>query len=145
MLPAATLPLSGTELIPLVQGGTTKEAPASAFGGGGISGVFSLTSLLAVGIAAGTTNDWAPALAGVSRLEVTAAGLATVTGLAGGTDGRVMVLTNVGVNDILLSTEDVLSVVANRFSGNGDFFLVSGASVMFLYSVTLNRWTRMGS
>jgi hypothetical protein len=29
-LPAATLPLSGTELVPLVQGSTTKRAPANA-------------------------------------------------------------------------------------------------------------------
>lgn len=34
-LPAATLPLGGTEAVPLVQSGITKQAPASAFGGGG--------------------------------------------------------------------------------------------------------------
>lgn len=34
-LPAASLPLSGTEAIPLVQAGVTSQAPASAFGGGG--------------------------------------------------------------------------------------------------------------
>lgn len=33
--PAATLPLSGTELVAIVQGGLNKNAPASAFGMGG--------------------------------------------------------------------------------------------------------------
>ena len=33
-LPSAALPLSGTEPVPLVQGGVTVKAPASAFGGG---------------------------------------------------------------------------------------------------------------
>lgn len=31
-LPAATLPLAGTELVPCVQGGTTKNVPASSIG-----------------------------------------------------------------------------------------------------------------
>jgi hypothetical protein len=34
-LPAATLPLVGDELVPVVQGGVTSQAPASALGGGG--------------------------------------------------------------------------------------------------------------
>lgn len=37
-LPSATTPLAGTELVPVVQGGVTKKAPASAFGGGGGGG-----------------------------------------------------------------------------------------------------------
>ncbi len=32
-LPSASLPLAGTEPVPLVQGGITKQAPASAFSG----------------------------------------------------------------------------------------------------------------
>lgn len=38
-LPSASLPLAGTEPVPLVQGGITKQAPASAFMGivGGLS------------------------------------------------------------------------------------------------------------
>lgn len=39
LTPPATLPLTGTELVPLVQSGTTKHAPVSAFSGGGSSAV----------------------------------------------------------------------------------------------------------
>jgi len=52
-LPSATLPLTGAELTPIVQGGTTKKAPVSAVGSGG--GGASVKSYGAVGD--GTTDD----------------------------------------------------------------------------------------
>lgn len=52
-LPSATLPLTGAELTPIVQGGTTKKAPVSAVGSGG--GGANVKSYGAVGD--GTTDD----------------------------------------------------------------------------------------
>jgi hypothetical protein len=52
-LPSATLPLTGAELTPIVQGGTTKKAPVSAVGSGG--GGANVKSYGAVGD--GVTDD----------------------------------------------------------------------------------------
>lgn len=54
-LPAATLPLGGTEVVPLVQSGVTKNAPASAFGTTNASNLSSGTVAAARG-GAGTIN-----------------------------------------------------------------------------------------
>jgi hypothetical protein len=130
-------PLDGTELVVVEQTGVTRRTTTGALGGGFI------TSKLAVALAAGGTNDWAPAIAGVTRLEVTAAGVATVTGLAGGTDGKVIIVTNVGGNDFTLMAQDPGSVAANRFASNGDTLLQAGWSAQFIYSAALSRWTRL--
>lgn len=68
-LPAATLPLGGTELVPLVQSGITKNAPASAFGSGGGGGCTMANPTATIGATAvnGTAttcmrSDAAPAL-----------------------------------------------------------------------------------
>jgi len=142
-LPAATLPLVGDEVVPLMQDGVARQAPSSSFGGGS-SAAFSLTGKLAVNLAAGNTDDWAPDLTDISRLEVTAAGAATVTGLVGGSDGLVIIVTNVGLNDVTLMAEDAGSTAANRFAMNGDALLLSGWSAMFIYSSALSRWTKLG-
>jgi len=48
-LPAATLPLTGTELVPMVQGGVTVEGPAGAFASAAqvITGTFTYAQLVA--------------------------------------------------------------------------------------------------
>jgi hypothetical protein len=94
---------------------------------------------------AGNTNDWTPVgFATAVRLEVTAAGSATVTGLTGGTDGRYMIVTNVGANDVTLLAQDAGSVAVNRFASNGDTTLLAGYSAAFIYSGALARWSRIG-
>ena len=113
--------------------------------GAAAPGVFSaltLTPPLAVALAAGNTNDWAPGVA--IRLEVTAAGAATVTGLVAGADGEVRIVTNVGADDVTLLAQDALSVAANRFASNGDTLLSAGFSAAFIYSGALARWSRIG-
>ena len=53
-LPSATTPLAGTELVPLVQGGVTKQVAVSNLGGGG-GGVTAVTATAPVVSSGGTT------------------------------------------------------------------------------------------
>jgi hypothetical protein len=143
-LSSASTPLSGTEEVPLVQNGTTRKVAASAFVSN-LSGNFFLTGVSAVAIGAGTTNNWAPVLTNFSRLRITPAGAATLTGLVGGVDGKVIILTNVSaVDDITIMAQSGLSTAGNRFAMNGDSILPPGCAAMFLYDGSLSRWVRLG-
>lgn len=75
-LPSATLPLTGAELTPIVQGGTTKKAPVSAVGSG--SGGVNVKSYGAVGD--GTTDDTA-----AINAAITAAGTSSCVFFPSGT------------------------------------------------------------
>jgi hypothetical protein len=50
-LPAATTPLTGTEVVPIVQSGVTKKVAVSAIGGGGSGTVTSVSVATANGLA----------------------------------------------------------------------------------------------
>lgn len=96
-------------------------------------------------LAAGNTNDYAPDLTDISRLRLAAnAAGSTLTGLAGGTDGRVLILTNVSANDLTLSPEDAGSAAANRFAMNGTVIVGQNQSVQIIYDGPLQRWTMLG-
>lgn len=79
----------------------------------------------------------------IGRLFVTlAAGNANWTGLAGGTDGLTIILKNIDpTNTLVLNSENVNSLAANRFNGVGDQTIPPGNSAMLVYTAgTRNRW-----
>jgi hypothetical protein len=114
---------------------------AAASGGGG-----TLTGRLAYASPAGSSNNVAPGgtfPTNVSRLIVTlAGGAATWTGLAAGTDGQLLYLTNADAAAALtLTSQDAASLAANRFLyGGGGVVLTPGVSKMLLYDATLALW-----
>jgi hypothetical protein len=55
-LPAATTPLTGTEVVPIVQSGVTKKVAVSAIGGGGSGTVTSVSVVSANGLAGTVAN-----------------------------------------------------------------------------------------
>jgi hypothetical protein len=69
-----------------------------------------------------------------------------ITGLAGGTEGRIAILTNVtsGTSGELLILEDenASSTAANRFAFSDGMarFLMPGASIQLIYDSTSSRW-----
>ena len=141
--PAAAL--DGTELVIVEQDQETLQTTTAAIAALASSGAIAFTGKRAVAVVAGQTDDWAPNLANVSRLEVTPAGSAVITGLAGGTDGKYIIVTNVdAANDLTLYAENASSTAANRFAMNGDALLNPGWSAAFVYSSALSRWTRVG-
>lgn len=143
-LPSVSTPLTGAEQLPIVQSGVTRKATAADLASSPAGGPIAWTAVLSVAIGAGATNDWTPPITAMSRIRVTAAGAAVITGLAGGTDGRIIIVTNIGANDVELRSQAAGSLAANRFASNGDTLLPSGCSAMFIYDGALSRWTRIG-
>lgn len=93
-------------------------------------------------------NDYNPTgLASASVLMVSSDAVAerSITGLAGGSDGREVTLVNYadetgGVSTIRLVNESVSSIAANRFHLSVDLVLNTYSAVTLIYNTTLGRW-----
>ena len=96
-------------------------------------------------LGAGTTNNWAPTLTGATRVRFDGPAAADVTGLAGGTDGRYLILTNDGANAITFRDEDAGSTAGNRFAFNGDILVGADESFTIIYDGSISRWTRLNN
>lgn len=79
---------------------------------------------------------------GVVRLSSDAAW--SITGLAGGADGRMCVLQNVGAFTITLEDEHASSTAANRFALNADVALTADSAIAIMYDGTASRWRVIG-
>lgn len=90
-------------------------------------------------------NDYNPtglSTAAVLRLSTDAS--RNITGLAGGADGRVIIIANVGSFNIVLTDSDTNSTAANRFDLSGDYTLQPSQVVVLLYDSTSSRWRAVG-
>lgn len=87
-------------------------------------------------------NDFNPTnLANCSILRLSASIPVTITGLAGGVDGRRLTLVNTGVIPITITSEDTLSIITNRFAlGGVNARLVAGAVLGIVYDGNISRW-----
>jgi hypothetical protein len=94
-------------------------------------------------LGAGVTDNWAPSLVGFARLNVSGVATSEVTGLAGGTDGREMTLTNIGAENIIFRDESATSSAANRFALNGDVLLSPNESLRVIYVSAISRWSSL--
>jgi hypothetical protein len=140
-LPAATLPLGGIEPVPLVQGGITCQAPASAFGGS--SGAIVWTGVAAAALGAGPINNLTTDISTASKLALTLTGDTDLTGKTGGAEGKfIMIVNRDGVAVLTILTESGLSAAANRFAINGDLIVPPGCGALFQYDGTLQRWVK---
>lgn len=91
----------------------------------------------------GTTNDYNPtglSTAAVIRQDVSSD--AILTGIAGGADGRMLVLHNISTsNSLSLRNENASSTAANRLTlGGGNLSLRAGGTATFIYDSTSSRW-----
>lgn len=90
-------------------------------------------------------NDYNPtglATAVVLRLNTDALGR-NITGLAGGSDGRVLIIANVGSFSFTLKDDSTSSAAANRFAINGDFKIQVDTFCLLVYDSTSSRWRIM--
>lgn len=67
-----------------------------------------------------------------------------ITGLAGGSAGRIKIVHNVGGFAITFKDESGSSTDVNRFALNTDLALAADQSVMFLYDAVSERWRMVG-
>lgn len=109
----------------------------------GISGAVALTGAITPTQITADQHNYAPTgHATTLAFRLSADAVRTVTGLAGGVAGRVVVLMNVGANGIQIPNEDVNSTAANRFAigSQGPIFISGGESAAFQYDTTSSRW-----
>lgn len=85
-------------------------------------------------------DNYAPtgiATASVLRLSTDAS--RNITGITTGADGRVLILLNVGSNNVVLK-DDTTSTAANRFQLNGDVTIRADSGCALWYDSTSSRW-----
>jgi collagen type VII alpha len=92
----------------------------------------------------GSTND--VVLGNSSYIRLTGATAQTITGIAGGTDGRLLTLTNASANAATITNNDLASTAANRIiTGTGsNLTIASGASVQMIYDSGDSLWRVVG-
>jgi len=90
-------------------------------------------------------NDYNPTgLATASVLRLTASTSVNITGLAGGADGRVLTLLNIGPGTITVSNQSASSAAANRFAFSKNISLAADQSIGIIYDSTSQRWRAAG-
>lgn len=132
--------VTGAELEELTNGSTTTLHAHS--GGGGLPNPFALTADITPTALSADVNDYNPtglATADVLRLEASG-DHRQITGLAGGADGRIITIHNIGSTyRIFLADDSSSSSAANRFLGAG-IFINPNKSVTLQYDATVSRW-----
>jgi hypothetical protein len=81
-----------------------------------------------------TGGSWA------SVLNLSSDALRSVSGLAGGTEGRIVALVNTGSQAILLLSESASSTAANRFALGSDLAIGAKQTTILRYDGTAARW-----
>lgn len=113
----------------------TGQASVEVTGNVYLDGVINPTQLTA------NTNDWNIAQNVGNIFRVYSSAAVTVTGIAGGTNGREITLFNTGANSIVLASQNGGSQAVNQFAlKNGSEALAPGGSVTLYYDGTNSRW-----
>lgn len=100
-----------------------------------------LTGVISPSQITSNQNDYNPAgIGSASVLNLSSDTLRSVSGLAGGAEGRVVALINTGSQIISLLNENALSTAANRFSFGSDMTVCGKQAVLLRYDGTASRW-----
>jgi hypothetical protein len=92
------------------------------------------------------TNDWAPTgFSTASTIRLSTDASRNITGLAGGADGRIIIIHNVGAQNAVLLNESSASTTTNRFLFGSDLTLAGDTSVTLRYDATSQRWRAITS
>ncbi len=91
---------------------------------------------------AANQNNYTPsgAYTTASTLRQASSANVDITGLTGGSDGRIIIFHNIGTFDITLKNQDGSSTAANRFALNADVVLAANNSALLQYDSTASRW-----
>lgn len=103
---------------------------------------FALTGDLSPAQITANQSDYNPTgLADASVLRLSTDASRNITSIAGGSDGRVLLILNVGSNNIVLKDDDgATGTAANRFAMSGDVTLGGDQGAIIWYDSTSSRW-----
>jgi|GEM_PF-1537138 len=86
-------------------------------------------------------NDYAPTgFATASTLRLSTDASRNITGLAGGADGLIKLIHNIGSFNIVLKDESASSTAANRFALNADVTIAADQMALLQYDSISSRW-----
>lgn len=122
-------------------GVTGATGATGAAGSATSNSTFLLTGIISPTQITANQNDYSPTgLSTSSTLRLSSDASRNITGLAGGADGRIMIVHNVGAQNIVLKDESASSTAANRFALTGDVTLGADAVAVLQYDATSSRW-----
>jgi hypothetical protein len=100
-----------------------------------------LTGIIAPPQITANQNDYNPTgVAAASVLQLSSDASRTVSGLAGGAEGRVVSLINTGSQPIVLADESTSSSAVNRFTLGANLTVAAKQAAMLRYDGTAARW-----
>lgn len=90
-------------------------------------------------------NNYSPTgLSTASTIRLNSNAIREITGLAGGADGRVILIHNIGSFGITLKNSSISSSAANRFLFSEDLTLKSNMSILLQYDSASTKWRVLG-
>lgn len=131
--------------VPLLNGANTWSGAQAIAAALDVQQAASFTGDISPSQITSNQNDYAPtgfSTASVLRLSTDAS--RDITGLAGGADGRVIYLYNVGSQNVVLKNESGSSTAANRFGFGADLTLTPSQGASIIYDSTSSRWRTIG-
>ena len=95
----------------------------------------------------GSTNNWNPHSSTSCIIRVTSDATGAITGIAGGDDGRVLMLVNVDVNSFTIHHQSGSSSAANRIITHtaGSIQVGENDTAILIYDATSSRWRVIAS
>ena len=104
-------------------------------------GPFALRGDISPAQIAADTNDYNPAgLADATTLRLSTDASRNLTGLAGGADGRIITIFNIGSFNLVLVDESASSSAANRFALSANLTIAGDEACTLQYDSTSSRW-----
>jgi hypothetical protein len=121
----------------------TNQSPAftsATTGGLTVTGAVVQSGVISASLSSDTA-DWAPAgFSTASRIRATASSAYTLSGIAGGADGRRIIIENVGTAVLSLSSNDAASTAGNRFATPRLHALRPNETVSLIYDGSKSGW-----
>lgn len=137
--------MSGADSVALPDG-VTAAGSWTASGAASLGGSLALTGDISPASLGADQDDYNPAGGSTAAVwRLTASMAVNITGIAGGTDGRLLVVYNIGVNAITLKDENAGSSAANRLALNSDVVLAQDQCAILQYDATSSRWRSLGA
>ncbi|WP_198136984.1 DUF1566 domain-containing protein [Nitrobacter hamburgensis] len=131
----------------LTTGALTVNSALGVTGATGVAGTLALSGDISPAQITANQNNYNPAgLSTASVLRVNSNASRNITSLAGGADGRVVTVMNIGSFPIVLKNDDgATGTAANRFALTGDLALAAKQSAMLMYDSTALRWRQIAN
>lgn len=106
-----------------------------------ITGTFAINGVLTPAQITADTNNYDPSgLASAVTLRISSDASRTLTGLAGGAAGRIIIMRNVGSFNIVMPDDNASSTAANRFALFSNIILEPDQAVTLQYDTASSRW-----